>query len=819
MAASDRSRGRSRPPRARRVRVSHACCAPSTRRRRPRSRASRPSACDTSPRRSATSSAMTRSRRPSLRSARHVARRCPTSPTSADRSVVAGRSRSRRPDRTTCCSPGRRAQGRRCSARRLPSILPPLSREEALEVTRIHSVAGTLDPAAGLVDTPPFRAPHHGASAAAVVGGGSVPRPGEVSLAHRGVLLLDELPEFPRPVLEALRQPLEDGVVSVSRVGGRSLFPARFRLVATMNLCPCGGRGDPRLDCSCTPARVAAYRDKVSRALLDRFDLVVAMPRPQAEELAAGPSETSAAVRDRVLAGASRLARSTPASHGRRLGAPRSRRRPAAAERSRPSAGGPRRAHRRGARRLLRRPAGAHRGGALVSLTGGAVSPVTLRRLRRRDKSYPALLAQIPDPPPSLWLRGDADLDVLAAPAVAIVGARACSGYGRSVARMLATEAAAAGVVVVSGLARGIDGEAHRGALAAGGPTVAVLGCGVDRDYPAAHAELARSIVDDRRPDRLRVRAGGGACTVALPGTEPDHRRARSRDRRRRGARALGRAHHRGLRARGRPRGPRRTRRDHERLERRRERSAPPGRDAGDRARRTFSRRSASSVSPPRLRSRTWQARLRSSERSRTGRRPPTSSCVRPSCRRARSPRRWSSSSSPAWLRWRRGWCAVRSRGDAVLAGRARSRAAAWQRRPRRRRDRRRGHHGVRVRARARRGRPARPGRRRAPGRGGRERPQRRVRAPRHGRPLRPGRRGSRPGACARAVALDRGRARRAGTSRGRFLPSPRQPPARRRRGGARGPARRDRGAVGGRDRGRVDRRPGRPARGTLHGR
>jgi magnesium chelatase family protein len=202
--------------------------------------------------------------------------------------------------------------GKTMLARRLPSILPPLSRAEALEVTRIHSVAGTLSAAAGLVDMPPFRAPHHGASAAAVVGGGPVPRPGEVSLAHRGVLLLDELPEFPRPVLEALRQPLEDGVVSVSRVGGRSLFPARFRLVATMNLCPCGGRGDSRLDCSCTPARVAAYRDKVSRALLDRFDLVVAMPRSQAEELAAGPSEASSAVRGRVLAGAGRLARSTP---------------------------------------------------------------------------------------------------------------------------------------------------------------------------------------------------------------------------------------------------------------------------------------------------------------------------------------------------------------------------------------------------------------------------------------------------------------------------------------------------------------------------
>jgi magnesium chelatase family protein len=202
--------------------------------------------------------------------------------------------------------------GKTMLARRLPSILPPLTHAEALEVTRIHSVAGTLAATGRLVGSPPFRAPHHGASPAAVVGGGTVPRPGEVSLAHCGVLMLDELPEFPRSVLEALRQPLEDGVVSVARVGGRCLFPARFRLVATMNLCPCGGRGDPRLACACTPSRVAAYRDRVSRALLDRFDLVVAMPRPQAEELAAGPSEGSDAVRDRVVAGARRLAEAVP---------------------------------------------------------------------------------------------------------------------------------------------------------------------------------------------------------------------------------------------------------------------------------------------------------------------------------------------------------------------------------------------------------------------------------------------------------------------------------------------------------------------------
>jgi magnesium chelatase family protein len=202
--------------------------------------------------------------------------------------------------------------GKTMLARRLPSILPPLTHEQTLEVTRIHSVAGTLPLGTGLLTVPPFRAPHHGASAAAVIGGGAVPRPGEVSLAHRGVLLMDELPEFPRSVLEALRQPLEDGVVSVARVGGRALFPAHFRLVATMNLCPCGARGDTRLECVCPPARITAYRDKVSRALLDRFDLVVAMPRPRADELAAGPSEASEDVRERVVAAARRLTAETP---------------------------------------------------------------------------------------------------------------------------------------------------------------------------------------------------------------------------------------------------------------------------------------------------------------------------------------------------------------------------------------------------------------------------------------------------------------------------------------------------------------------------
>jgi magnesium chelatase family protein len=190
--------------------------------------------------------------------------------------------------------------GKTMLARRLPGILPPLAPDEALEVTRIHSVAGLVHPGRPLIAEPPFRAPHHSASTAAIVGGGPGPRPGEASLAHRGVLLLDELPEFMRPALESLRQPLEDGVVSIARAAGQALYPARFQLVATMNLCPCGARGDPGAECSCSPQRLAAFRDKLSRALLDRFDLVVTVPRPRGVELAASPSEASAAVRERV---------------------------------------------------------------------------------------------------------------------------------------------------------------------------------------------------------------------------------------------------------------------------------------------------------------------------------------------------------------------------------------------------------------------------------------------------------------------------------------------------------------------------------------
>jgi magnesium chelatase family protein len=197
--------------------------------------------------------------------------------------------------------------GKSMLARRLPGILPKLTDDEALEVTRIYSAAGLLSPERPLVRTRPFRMPHQSASVAAIVGGGPGPRPGEATLAHHGVLFLDELPEFQRPALEALRQPLEEGVIAIARAEGRALFPARFQLVAAMNMCPCGGRGDSASECVCSIQRLAAFREKLSRALVDRFDLVVAVPRPRAAELSGRAGETSAVVRARVTNAGSRI--------------------------------------------------------------------------------------------------------------------------------------------------------------------------------------------------------------------------------------------------------------------------------------------------------------------------------------------------------------------------------------------------------------------------------------------------------------------------------------------------------------------------------
>ncbi len=196
--------------------------------------------------------------------------------------------------------------GKTMLARTLPSIMPPLVIEEALEVTKIHSIAGLVRADTPLIAWRPFRTPHHTASSVALVGGGTWPRPGEISLAHRGVLFLDEFPEFPRPVLEALRQPLEDHVVTISRAQGTLTFPAQFILVAAQNPCQCGYAGDPERECVCTPLQVANYQKRLSGPLLDRIDLHLTVPRVKVEELTdssrgKNTAETSQNIRARVL--------------------------------------------------------------------------------------------------------------------------------------------------------------------------------------------------------------------------------------------------------------------------------------------------------------------------------------------------------------------------------------------------------------------------------------------------------------------------------------------------------------------------------------
>jgi len=191
--------------------------------------------------------------------------------------------------------------GKTMLARALPGILPPLNLEEALEATQVHSAAGVLSADHPLVTTRPFRSPHHTISDAGMIGGGTSPRPGEVSLATHGVLFLDELPEFRRNVLEALRQPLEEGWVTVSRAASSVRFPARFMLVAAMNPCPCGFLGDGRRRCRCTPGQIQRYRSRISGPLLDRIDIHLEVPPPSYGELTSGcGGEPSAAVRQRV---------------------------------------------------------------------------------------------------------------------------------------------------------------------------------------------------------------------------------------------------------------------------------------------------------------------------------------------------------------------------------------------------------------------------------------------------------------------------------------------------------------------------------------
>ncbi|WP_425060835.1 Competence protein ComM [Sporomusa carbonis] len=191
--------------------------------------------------------------------------------------------------------------GKTMLARRIPSILPDMTAQEALEVTKIYSVAGLLKHNVGLVTVRPFRSPHHTVSTAGMIGGGTIPRPGEVTLSHNGVLFLDELPEFPRPVLEVLRQPLEDGEVTVSRVSATLSYPAKLMLIAAMNPCPCGFSSDPSRECSCTPADIRRYQKKISGPLLDRLDITIHVPRLEYNDLIKTmPQESSSVIRQRV---------------------------------------------------------------------------------------------------------------------------------------------------------------------------------------------------------------------------------------------------------------------------------------------------------------------------------------------------------------------------------------------------------------------------------------------------------------------------------------------------------------------------------------
>jgi magnesium chelatase family protein len=193
--------------------------------------------------------------------------------------------------------------GKSMLAKRIPSIMPDMAENEAIETTKIHSIAGTLDTKRGFLTSRPFRSPHHTISDAGLLGGGTNPGPGEVSLAHHGVLFLDELPEFRRQTLEVMRQPLEDGDVTVARAAGSFTFPARFMLVAAMNPCPCGYYGDFKRQCRCSPRQIENYRQRISGPLLDRIDLHVEVPLVDFRELTSNSSvgENSATIRERVM--------------------------------------------------------------------------------------------------------------------------------------------------------------------------------------------------------------------------------------------------------------------------------------------------------------------------------------------------------------------------------------------------------------------------------------------------------------------------------------------------------------------------------------
>ena len=596
----------------------------------------------------------------------------PTWPTSAAKSVRVVLSSWQPLARTTCCSPGHPGRARRCSG----------------AGCRRSAAAGTARGARG--DADPLRRRGAAARAAAdhqaslprsppqCVDGGDRwrrpgPRPGEASLAHRGVLLLDELPEFQRPALEALRQPLEDGIVAVARAQGQALFPARFQLVATMNLCPCAGRGDPAAECSCSSQRLAAFRDKLSRALLDRFDLVVTVPRPRAVELAAGPAEPSAPVRERVGAAAIRLggvqlrrtaeadellsraverlplsgrgrarvarvARTDRGARRRRCGAPRARRR------------GARISLAEGARRVNELALASFAAASDTHLVGEPRSArfAAFKAVRRRAElgaarrtraslpalapiaGFPPLLRAIHDPPPGLFLRGAADAELLARPAVAIVGARACSAYG------------AAGRPQPwprPGRGRSHRRQRSRARRRRRGPSRRARGLAADRRCPrlrhrprlSRRAARAGEAGRRARAPRLGIRAGRRARTLALPCAQSDRGRALCRNGRRRGARAKRRSDHRRLRARGGEGSAGGAGRDHLDALGRVERVAAARGDPAD-LRSGRARGARSERRRPRARSTSARRAAAVLEQVRAGLREPTSSHVRPGC-------------------------------------------------------------------------------------------------------------------------------------------------------------------------------------------